>query len=83
MHDDPKNRFEAETNRNVYQDTGYLMGHLKNLPSWKREELAEPTIAWDVSLSLANVMKLRCPIVIMEEATEPGAVKPMKFAWQK
>lgn len=63
-------RIDEESNRKVYQDNGYLMDHFTNLPSWVREQLAEPNggIGDRVSLSLANVMKLRGPIVIMDEA---------------
>jgi type III restriction enzyme len=63
-------RIDEEANRKVYQDNGYLMDHFTNLPAWAREQLAEPNGAngGRVSLSLANVMKLRGPIVIMDEA---------------
>jgi type III restriction enzyme len=63
-------RIDEESNRKVYQDNGYLMDHFTNLPAWVREQLAEPEgdNAGRVSLSLANVMKLRGPIVIMDEA---------------
>ncbi|ADB14956.1 type III restriction protein res subunit [Pirellula staleyi DSM 6068] len=63
-------RIDEESNRKVYQDNGYLMDHFTNLPAWVREQLAEPNGASGgrVSLSLANVMKLRGPIVIMDEA---------------
>lgn len=66
-------RIDDESNRKVYQDNGYLMDHFANLPAWVREQLAEPAGGngaggGRVSLSLANVMKLRGPIVIMDEA---------------
>jgi type III restriction enzyme len=68
-------RIDEEANRKVYQDNGYLMDHFTNLPAWVREQLAEPngegakvSGGGRVSLSLANVMKLRGPIVIMDEA---------------
>lgn len=66
-------RIDEESNRKVYQDNGYLMDHFANLPAWIREQLAEPVNGSGpnggrVSLSLANVMKLRGPIVIMDEA---------------
>jgi len=60
-------RIDEEANRKVYQDNGYLMDHFSNLPPWIPEQLAEPETG-RVSLSLANVMKLRGPIVIMDEA---------------
>jgi len=65
-------RIDEESNRKVYQDNGYLMDHFTNVPAWVREQLAEPggngANGGRVSLSLANVMKLRGPIVIMDEA---------------
>lgn len=65
-------RIDEESNRKVYQDNGYLMDHFTNLPGWVREQLAEAGngsgASGRVSLSLANVMKLRGPIVIMDEA---------------
>ncbi len=63
-------RIDDESNRKVYQDNGYLMDHFTNLPEWVRQQLAEPNggSGGRVSLSLANVMKLRGPIVIMDEA---------------
>ena len=60
-------RIDDEGNRRIYQDNGYLMDHFANLPAYMREQLAEPETG-RVSLSLANVMKLRGPIVIMDEA---------------
>jgi type III restriction enzyme len=60
-------RIDEEANRKVYQDNGYLMDHFSGLPSWVREQLAEPE-SGRVALSLANVMKLRAPVVIMDEA---------------
>jgi type III restriction enzyme len=60
-------RIDDEANRKVYQDDGYLMDHFSDLPAWIREQLAEPE-SGRVALSLANVMKLRGPIVIMDEA---------------
>jgi len=65
-------RIDLEANRKVYQDNGYLMDHFTNLPVWLRDQLAEKngTTGGQVALSLANVMKLRGPIVIMDEAHE-------------
>jgi type III restriction enzyme len=60
-------RIDVEANRKVYQDDGYLMGHFADLPGWIREQLAEPE-SGQVALSLANVMKLRGVIVIIDEA---------------
>lgn len=67
-------RIDEESNRRVYQDNGYLMDHFTNLPAWVREQLAASPHGGNagnrdrVSLSLANVMKLRGPIIIMDEA---------------
>lgn len=60
-------RIDEESNRKVYQDNGYLMDHFSGLPAWVREQLTEPE-SGRVALSLANVMKLRGPVVIMDEA---------------
>ena len=60
-------RIDEEANRKVYQDDGYLMDHFSGLPTWIREQLAEPE-SGQVALSLANVMRLRGPVVIMDEA---------------
>lgn len=71
-------RIDEETNRKVYQDNGYLMDHFTNLPAGVQEQLAPRGISGNeaddisgggrISLSLANAMKLRGPIVIMDEA---------------
>src|SRR5690606_7653496 len=47
-------------------DNGYLMDHFRNLPQWAQERLERAD--GQISLSLANAMKLRGPIVIMDEA---------------
>lgn len=60
-------RIDEESNRRIYQDNGYLMDHFTALPEWVRGQMTEPETG-RVSLSLANVMKLRGPIVIMDEA---------------
>lgn len=71
-------RIDNEANRKVYQDNGYLMDHFTNLPSWVRKHLSGAgssasgqdgaDASGRVSLSLANVMKMRGPIVVMDEA---------------
>ena len=58
---------EDEATRKVYEDNGYLMDHFSNLPAWVRQQL-QCADGDRVALSLANVMKLRGPIVIMDEA---------------
>ena len=60
-------RIDEEANRKVYQDNGYLMDHFNNLPSWIPEAWVDPATGRP-TLSLANVMRLRGPIVIMDEA---------------
>ena len=60
-------RIDDQDNRKVYEDNGYLMENFTALPQWLRGQLAEPETG-RVALSLANVMKLRGPIVIMDEA---------------
>ena len=60
-------RIDEEKNRKVYQDNGYLMDHFGICPRWLRDQIVEPE-SGQVRLSLANVMKLRGPIVIMDEA---------------
>ncbi len=64
-------RIDDEGNRKVYQDNGYLMDHFTNLPTWARDRLRQSGNGDEngrVALSLANAMKLRGPIVIMDEA---------------
>lgn len=58
---------EDEATRRIYRDNGYLMDHFTNLPDWVRQQLSVGA-AGRPDLSLANVMKLRGPIVIMDEA---------------
>jgi type III restriction enzyme len=60
-------RIDEEANRKVYQDNGYLMDHFHNLPVWIPEAMVDPATGRP-ALSLANVMRLRGPIVIMDEA---------------
>lgn len=60
-------RIDDQSNRKVYEDNGYLMDNFSNLPTRIRDQLTEPN-GEQVRLSLANVMKLRGPIVIMDEA---------------
>lgn len=58
---------QEEATRKVYEDNGYLMDHFHNLPRWIDDVLVDPNTGRP-ALSLANVMKLRGPIVIMDEA---------------
>jgi len=59
-------RIDEESARKVYQDNGYLMDHFENLPTWAQSLLDRGE--GRVALSLANAMKLRGPIVVMDEA---------------
>ena len=59
-------RIDEESTRKVYQDNGYLMDHFENLPAWAQTLLDRGE--GRVALSLANAMKLRGPIVVMDEA---------------
>ncbi len=58
---------ELAATRRIYRDNGYLQSAFENLPSWARTELACDDKGL-VNLSLANALKLRRPIVIMDEA---------------
>lgn len=60
-------RIDDEANRRFYQDSGYLMDHFATLPDAVLVDM-ERTEGDRVSLSLANVIKSRGPIVIMDEA---------------
>ncbi len=60
-------RIDDESNRRIYQDNGYLMDHFQNLPSAMQNGL-DVNEHGRVPFSFANVMKLRGPIVIMDEA---------------
>jgi type III restriction enzyme len=59
-------RIDEEGNRKVYQDNGYLMDHFENLSA--RAQALLDRGEGRVALSLANAMKLRGPIVVMDEA---------------
>jgi len=60
-------RIDEPDNRRIYDDDGYLMDNFRDLPESLRHEIKEPDTG-QVKMSLANVMKLRGPIVIMDEA---------------
>lgn len=57
---------DDEIARKVYQDNGYLMDHFDNLPPWAQSFLKSGD--GRVARSLANAMKLRGPIVVIDEA---------------
>jgi type III restriction enzyme len=58
---------QDEATRKVYEDNGYLMDHFHNLPAWIPEVWVDAETGRP-ALSLANVMRLRGPIVIIDEA---------------
>jgi type III restriction enzyme len=63
---DDEGRELADTRR-IYRDNGYLQHAFENLPLWAKNELSRDENGL-VSLSLANAIRLRRPIVIMDEA---------------
>jgi type III restriction enzyme len=58
---------ELATTRRIYRDNGYLQEAFQNLPAQVRAGLACDENGL-VNLSLANALRLRRPIVIMDEA---------------
>ena len=60
-------RIDKEENRRIYQDNGSLMDHFRDLPPWMQDRL-ERSESGHLPYSLANVMKMLQPIVIMDEA---------------
>ena len=67
---------ELESARRIYRDNGYLSEMFDNLPAETRGFLSKDERG-NVDLSLANALKLRRPIVIMDEAH--NARTPMSF----
>lgn len=67
---------ELAATRRIYRDNGYLQAAFENLPDWAREDLARDDNGL-VNLSLANALRLRRPIVIMDEAH--NARTPISF----
>ncbi len=58
---------ELAATRRIYRDNGYMQAALTDVPSWVREELSADANGL-VDLSLANALRLRRPIVVMDEA---------------
>jgi type III restriction enzyme len=56
-----------EATRKVYEDNGSLMDHFTNLDERSRMMVSDP-VSGAINWSLANVFRLRGPIVIMDEA---------------
>lgn len=67
---------ELAATRRVYRDNGSLQTAFENLPEWARAELARDEKG-NVDLSLANALRLRRPIVVMDEAH--NARTPISF----
>lgn len=61
---------EDEESRKVYQSSGALMHHFDNLSTHQQDELLTDGKGADrtISYSLANVLRLRRPFVIVDEA---------------
>lgn len=61
---------EEEESRKVYQSNGALMHHFDNLSMAQRNELLTDGIGSELTIpySLANVLRLRRPFVIVDEA---------------
>lgn len=68
-------RVEETDKRHVYQSSGYLMSHFDGLSAAQRAELQEAD--GTISFSLANVLRLRRPILIVDEAH--NARTPLSF----
>lgn len=64
---DERSGEELAATRRIYRDNGYLQAAFENLPAWAQQELSRDEKGL-VNLSLANALRLRRPIVIMDEA---------------
>ncbi len=64
---DERSGEELAATRRIYRDNGYLQAAFENLPAWAQRELSRDENGL-VNLSLANALRLRRPIVIMDEA---------------
>ena len=60
-------RIDNEANRRIYQDNGYLMALFDDLPAEVKQQL-QASAGDGGYLTLANAMRMRRPIVIMDEA---------------
>lgn len=69
-------RVENTNDRKVYETSGNLMTHFEGLDDTQRAALQEPD--GTISFSLANVLRLRHPIVIVDEAH--NARTPLSFS---
>jgi len=73
---DERSGEELAATRRIYRDNGYLHMAFERIPAWARKELACDENGL-VDLSLANALRLRRPIVIMDEAH--NARTPVSF----
>ena len=64
---DERSGEEVEGNRRIYRDNGYLLRAFDEIPEALRSRLGKDGRGL-VSLSLANALMLRSPIVVMDEA---------------
>ena len=69
-------RVDDTSGRKVYENNGSLMSHFSGLPESVQENL-EKDSAGNLAFSLANVLRLRRPLVIMDEAH--NARTPLSF----
>ena len=54
--------------RKVYRDDGYLLERFRTLPTWAKGYLDVDEQSGQTRMSLANALKLRRPLVVMDEA---------------
>ncbi len=73
---DERSGEELASTRRIYRDNGYLQTAFDGLPEWAKAELRRDENGL-VELSLANALRLRRPIVIMDEAH--NARTPISF----
>jgi type III restriction enzyme len=73
---DERSGEELAATRRIYRDNGYLQAAFENLPAWAQRELSRDENGL-VNLSLANALRLRRPIVILDEAH--NARTPVSF----
>lgn len=64
---DERSGEELAATRRIYRDNGYLQIAFEKLPQWATTELSRDANG-NVDLSLANALRLRRPIVVMDEA---------------
>ena len=70
-------RVEDTEGRKIYESSGALQDHFTNLPPTLRARLEEASGTGTIAYSLANVLRMRRPVVIMDEAH--NARTPLSF----